>query len=107
MTAPPAVVVGLTTPFGTPTEAITDPSLDITAVRGDRMWGWTEQTRSEVLAHHGASRMLRQLRRSDDGGDVADSESSDHGLHRTQGARRPVRRCQPAWLGSRKPFRRC
>lgn len=41
------------TPFGTPTEAITDPSLDITAVRGDRMWGWTEQTRSEVLARHG------------------------------------------------------
>ncbi|MGH3426215.1 MAG: gamma-glutamyltransferase, partial [Mycobacteriales bacterium] len=41
------------TPFGTPTAAIPDPSANITAVRGDRMWDWTEQTRSEVLARHG------------------------------------------------------
>jgi hypothetical protein len=38
------------TPFGTPTPAIPDPSANITAVRGDRMWDWTQQTRSEVLA---------------------------------------------------------
>ncbi len=41
------------TPFGTPTAAIPNPSRSITAVRGDRMWDWTEQTRSEVLARHG------------------------------------------------------
>lgn len=41
------------TPFGTPTPAIPDPAQNITAVRGDRMWDWTEQTRSEVLARHG------------------------------------------------------
>jgi gamma-glutamyltranspeptidase/glutathione hydrolase len=41
------------TPFGTPTAAIPDPAQHITAVRGDRMWDWTEQTRSEVLARHG------------------------------------------------------
>jgi gamma-glutamyltranspeptidase/glutathione hydrolase len=41
------------TPFGTPTAGIPDPSQNITAVRGDRMWDWTEQTRSEVLARHG------------------------------------------------------
>jgi gamma-glutamyltranspeptidase / glutathione hydrolase len=41
------------TPFGTPTAAIPDPSATITAVRGDRQWFWTEQTRSEVLARHG------------------------------------------------------
>jgi gamma-glutamyltranspeptidase / glutathione hydrolase len=41
------------TPFGTPTPAIPDPAQHITAVRGDRMWDWTEQTRSEVLARHG------------------------------------------------------
>ena len=33
--------------------AIPDPSANITAVRGDRMWDWTQQTRSEVLARHG------------------------------------------------------
>jgi gamma-glutamyltranspeptidase / glutathione hydrolase len=41
------------TPFGTPTAGIPDPAQHITAVRGDRMWDWTEQTRSEVLARHG------------------------------------------------------
>jgi gamma-glutamyltranspeptidase/glutathione hydrolase len=41
------------TPFGTPTAAIPDPAQHITAVRGDRQWDWTEQTRSEVLARHG------------------------------------------------------
>ena len=41
------------TPFGTPTAAIPDPAQSINAVRGDRMWDWTEQTRSEVLARHG------------------------------------------------------
>ena len=41
------------TPFGTPTPAIPDPSANITAVRGDRMWDWTQQTRSEGLARHG------------------------------------------------------
>jgi len=41
------------TPFGIPTKKITNPSAHITAVRGDRMWFWTQQTRSEVLARHG------------------------------------------------------
>ena len=41
------------TPFGIPTHKIPDPSGNITAVRGDRQWFWTEQTRSEVLARHG------------------------------------------------------
>src|SRR3954454_9927822 len=41
------------TPFGTPTADVTDPGQNITAVRGDRLWEWTEQTRSEVLARHG------------------------------------------------------
>ena len=40
-------------PFGLPTKATPNPSANITAVRGDRMWDWTEQTRSEVLARHG------------------------------------------------------
>lgn len=41
------------TPFGIPTSNIPNPSGRITAVRGDRMWFWTQQTRSEVLARHG------------------------------------------------------
>jgi gamma-glutamyltranspeptidase / glutathione hydrolase len=41
------------TPFGIPTRNIPNPSANITAVRGDRMWFWTQQTRSEVLARHG------------------------------------------------------
>jgi gamma-glutamyltranspeptidase/glutathione hydrolase len=39
--------------FGIPTKGNPNPSADITAVRGDRMWNWTEQSRSEVLARHG------------------------------------------------------
>jgi gamma-glutamyltranspeptidase/glutathione hydrolase len=41
------------TPFGTPTAQNPDPGRKIEAVRGDRLWEWTEQTRSEVLARHG------------------------------------------------------
>lgn len=41
------------TPFGIPTGNIPDPPANITAVSGDRMWFWTQQTRSEVLARHG------------------------------------------------------
>jgi gamma-glutamyltranspeptidase/glutathione hydrolase len=41
------------TPFGTPTAQVTDPGQSIDAVRGDRLWAWPEQTRSEVLARHG------------------------------------------------------
>ena len=41
------------TPFGTPTAQHPDPGRNIDAVRGDRLWEWTEQTRSEVLARHG------------------------------------------------------
>jgi gamma-glutamyltranspeptidase / glutathione hydrolase len=51
-----AVAAGLgvsPTPFGTPTAEVTDPGHNIDAVRGDRLWAWTEQTRSEVLARHG------------------------------------------------------
>jgi gamma-glutamyltranspeptidase/glutathione hydrolase len=51
-----AVAAGLgvsPTPFGTPTAEVTDPGRNIDAVRGDRLWAWTEQTRSEVLARHG------------------------------------------------------
>jgi gamma-glutamyltranspeptidase/glutathione hydrolase len=40
-------------PFGIPTKKTPNPSANITAVRGDRLWNWTEQTRSEVLARHG------------------------------------------------------
>jgi len=40
-------------PFGLPTHQTPNPSANITAVRGDRLWNWTEQTRSEVLARHG------------------------------------------------------
>jgi len=66
-------------PFGNPTEANRNPSEDITAVRGDRLWNWTEQTRSEVLARHGivatsqplaAQAGLQILR---DGGNAADA----------------------------------
>ena len=41
------------TPFGTPNPANPNPSRHIAAVRGDRMWDWTQQTRSEVVARHG------------------------------------------------------
>jgi gamma-glutamyltranspeptidase / glutathione hydrolase len=67
------------TPFGTPTPKIPNPSRHITAVRGDRMWDWTQQTRSEVLARHGmvatsqplaAEAGLQMLR---DGGNAVDA----------------------------------
>ncbi len=67
------------TPFGTPTAAIPDPAKNITAVRGDRMWDWTEQTRSEVLARHGmvaTSQPLAAqagLRILENGGNAADA----------------------------------
>src|SRR5262245_12681546 len=66
-------------PFGVPTKAGPNPSASITAVRGDRLWNWTEQTRSEVLARHGvvatsqplaAQAGLQVLR---DGGNAADA----------------------------------
>jgi gamma-glutamyltranspeptidase / glutathione hydrolase len=67
------------TPFGIPTKHITDPSANITAVRGDRMWDWTEQTRSEVLARHGAVATSQPLaaetglRILEQGGNAADA----------------------------------
>jgi gamma-glutamyltranspeptidase / glutathione hydrolase len=66
-------------PFGIPTEENPNPSAGITAVRGDRLWNWTEQSRSEVLARHGvvatsqplaAQAGLQILR---DGGNAADA----------------------------------
>jgi gamma-glutamyltranspeptidase / glutathione hydrolase len=66
-------------PFGTPTDQVPNPSAQIQAVRGDRLWDWTEQTRSEVLARHGmvatsqplaAQAGLQVLR---DGGNAADA----------------------------------
>src|SRR5437762_3020763 len=66
-------------PFGIPTKATPNPSAHIKAVRGDRLWNWTEQTRSEVLARHGmvatsqplaAEAGLQVLR---DGGNAADA----------------------------------
>ena len=67
------------TPFGIPTKHITDPSANITAVRGDRMWDWTEQTRSEVLARHGVVATSQPLaaeaglRILEQGGNAADA----------------------------------
>lgn len=42
------------TPFGRPTESIPNPGARITAVRGSRASDWPDQTRSEVIARHGA-----------------------------------------------------
>src|SRR3954453_15455809 len=67
------------TPFGTPTAAITDPAQSIDAVRGDRLWAWPEQTRSEVLARHGVVATSpplasqRGLRMLQGGGTAADA----------------------------------
>ena len=67
------------TPFGIPNAANPNPAANITAVRGDRSWYWTEQTRSEVLARHGvvatsqplaAQAGLQMLK---DGGNAADA----------------------------------
>ena len=41
------------TPFGIPTEEITNPAESISAVRGDRSWYWKDQSRSEVLGRNG------------------------------------------------------
>src|SRR5262249_33131775 len=67
------------TPFGIPTRHITDPAARITAVRRDRMWDWTEQPRSEVLARHGVVATSQPLaaqaglRILEQGGNAADA----------------------------------
>lgn len=67
------------TPFGTPSKRVPDPGTRITAVGGDRLSGWSAQTRSEVLARNGvvatsqplaAQAGLQILR---DGGNSADA----------------------------------
>jgi gamma-glutamyltranspeptidase / glutathione hydrolase len=66
-------------PFGIPTEENPDPSAGINAVRGDRLWNWTEQTRSEVLARHGVVATSQPLAAQvglqilQDGGNAADA----------------------------------
>ena len=55
---PPPIVIPEPYPpspnaFGEPTASVPDPSANIKAVRGVRSRGWTEQTRSEVLARNG------------------------------------------------------
>ena len=42
------------TPFGAPNPSNPNPGAKIAAVRGDRQGNWVDQTRSEVLARHGA-----------------------------------------------------
>ncbi len=67
------------TPFGIPNEKIPNPAASITAVRGDRQWYWTEQSRSEVLARHGAVATSQPLAAQaglqilKDGGNAADA----------------------------------
>ena len=67
------------TPFGIPTAAIIDPASSITAVRGDRLWFWLDQTRSEVLARHGVVATSQPLAAQaglqilKEGGDAADA----------------------------------
>jgi gamma-glutamyltranspeptidase / glutathione hydrolase len=66
-------------PFGIPTKDNPNPSANITAVRGDRLWNWTEQTRSEVLARHGVVATSQPLAAEaglqilQDGGNAADA----------------------------------
>jgi gamma-glutamyltranspeptidase / glutathione hydrolase len=67
------------TPFGTPTADVPDPGKLITAVRGDRASNWKEQTRSEVVARHGAVATSQSiaaqagLRVMQEGGNAADA----------------------------------
>jgi gamma-glutamyltranspeptidase / glutathione hydrolase len=66
-------------PFGTPTKGNPNPSAGITAVAGDRLWNWTDQTRSEVLARHGVVATSQPLAAQaglkilQDGGNAADA----------------------------------
>jgi gamma-glutamyltranspeptidase / glutathione hydrolase len=75
----PQPAAGDPTPFGTPTAAIPDPGRRITAVRGDRASDWKPQTRSEVVARHGAVATSQSiaaqagLRALQDGGNAADA----------------------------------
>ena len=77
------------TPFGTPTGGITDPAQKIDAVRGDRLWAWPDQTRSEVLARHGvvstsqplaAQAGLQMLRKGGTAADAAVATAAMLGL---------------------------
>jgi gamma-glutamyltranspeptidase/glutathione hydrolase len=77
------------TPFGTPTAEVTDPAQKIDAVRGDRLWAWPDQTRSEVLARHGvvttsqplaAQAGLQMLRRGGTAADAAVATAAMLGL---------------------------
>ena len=67
------------TPFGEPSASIAEPGASITAVRGDRAAGWSEQTRSEVLARNGVVATSQSLaaeagvRVLQDGGNSADA----------------------------------
>jgi gamma-glutamyltranspeptidase / glutathione hydrolase len=66
-------------PFGIPTKENPNPSAGINAVRGDRLWNWTEQSRSEVLARHGVVATSQPLAAQvglqilQDGGNAADA----------------------------------
>jgi gamma-glutamyltranspeptidase/glutathione hydrolase len=67
------------TPFGIPNAQVPNPAATITAVRGDRSWYWTDQSRSEVLARHGVVATSQPLAAQaglqilQDGGNAADA----------------------------------